>query len=127
VAVLYRLNSQSRVHRGPAHARRHAPTSIIGGVRFYERKEIKDALAYPEAHREPARRRQLPSRDQRALRAASARCVMDTLEADEPGQAHAAPPLVAAGLYEIASARSLWAGTGGGGRASPARRARTRL
>lgn len=44
-AVLYRTNAQSRaveevfVHYG-------IPYRIIGGVRFYERKEIKDILAY---------------------------------------------------------------------------------
>jgi len=44
-AILYRTNAQSRaleevfVHRG-------LPYRIIGGVRFYERKEIKDLLAY---------------------------------------------------------------------------------
>ncbi len=45
VAVLYRTNAQSRVieeallHHG-------LPYLLIGGTRFYERKEIKDVLAY---------------------------------------------------------------------------------
>ena len=45
VAVLYRTNAQSRVieeallHHG-------LPYLLIGGTRFYERKEIKDILAY---------------------------------------------------------------------------------
>ncbi len=45
VAVLYRTNAQSRVveevflHHG-------VPYSLVGGTRFYERKEIKDILAY---------------------------------------------------------------------------------
>ncbi|MBI2188642.1 MAG: UvrD-helicase domain-containing protein [Acidobacteria bacterium] len=45
VAVLYRTNAQSRTIED---ALRRAGTDykIIGGVRFYERKEIKDALAY---------------------------------------------------------------------------------
>lgn len=44
-AVLYRTNAQSRaieevlVHHG-------IPYKIVGGVRFYDRKEIKDILAY---------------------------------------------------------------------------------
>jgi DNA helicase II / ATP-dependent DNA helicase PcrA len=45
VAILYRTNSQSRTIED---ALRRAGTAykIIGGVRFYERKEVKDALAY---------------------------------------------------------------------------------
>lgn len=44
-AVLYRTNAQSRVMED---ALREAavPYVIVGGVRFYERKEIKDLLAY---------------------------------------------------------------------------------
>ena len=45
VALLYRTNAQSRTLED---ALRRAGTDyrIIGGVRFYERKEIKDTLAY---------------------------------------------------------------------------------
>ena len=52
-AVLYRTNAQSRaieeifVHRG-------IPYRIVGGVRFYERKEIKDILAYLRLIHQPA-------------------------------------------------------------------------
>ena len=43
--VLYRTNAQSRsLEEGLR--RRAIPYQIIGGVRFYERKEIKDILAY---------------------------------------------------------------------------------
>ena len=45
VAVLYRMNSQSRALED-ALMRDGIPYRIVGGVRFYERKEIKDALAY---------------------------------------------------------------------------------
>ncbi|MCL2634921.1 MAG: UvrD-helicase domain-containing protein [Oscillospiraceae bacterium] len=44
-AVLYRANAQSRTPE-LALARSSIPYRIIGGVRFYERKEIKDILAY---------------------------------------------------------------------------------
>ena len=44
-AVLYRTNAQSRVLED-ALRREDLSYRIIGGVRFYERKEIKDALAY---------------------------------------------------------------------------------
>lgn len=45
VAILYRTNAQSRVLE---EAMLHAgiPYTLVGGVRFYDRKEIKDALAY---------------------------------------------------------------------------------
>ena len=45
VAVLYRTNSQSRAIED-ALTREGTPYRIVGSVRFYERKEIKDALAY---------------------------------------------------------------------------------
>ena len=44
-AVLYRTNSQSRVIE-EALMRAGIPYRMVGGVRFYERKEVKDALAY---------------------------------------------------------------------------------
>ena len=44
-AVLYRTNAQSRTVE-LALARSSIPYRIIGGVRFYERKEIKDIVAY---------------------------------------------------------------------------------
>jgi ATP-dependent DNA helicase UvrD/PcrA len=45
VAVFYRTNAQSRVLED-ALRRGGVPYVIVGSVRFYERKEIKDALAY---------------------------------------------------------------------------------
>ena len=45
VAVLYRTNAQSRTIED-ALMREGLAYKIVGGVRFYERKEIKDALAY---------------------------------------------------------------------------------
>lgn len=44
-AVLYRMNAQSSTVEN-AFVRAGVPYRIIGGLRFYERKEIKDALAY---------------------------------------------------------------------------------
>ena len=44
-AVLYRTNAQSRAIED-ALIRDGLPYRIVGGVRFYERKEVKDALAY---------------------------------------------------------------------------------
>lgn len=45
VAVLYRTNAQSRALEA-ALVRRGLPYHITGGKRFYDRKEIKDILAY---------------------------------------------------------------------------------
>ncbi len=53
VAVFYRTNAQSRVieeqflHAG-------IPYRVIGGTRFYDRKEVKDALAYLQAVANPS-------------------------------------------------------------------------
>ncbi len=44
-AVLYRTNAQSRVLE-EAFLHEGVPYSLVGGTRFYERKEIKDVLAY---------------------------------------------------------------------------------
>ncbi|MFI5240589.1 MAG: ATP-dependent helicase [Candidatus Saccharimonadia bacterium] len=44
-AVLYRTNAQSRAIE-EQFLRHNLPYKIVGGLRFYERKEIKDALAY---------------------------------------------------------------------------------
>lgn len=44
-AVLYRTNAQSfAIER--ALMQMHIPYQIVGGVRFYDRKEVKDILAY---------------------------------------------------------------------------------
>ena len=48
VAVFYRTNSQSRVVED-AFVRAGLPYRVLGGVRFYERKEVRDALAYLRA------------------------------------------------------------------------------
>ena len=44
-AVMYRINAQSRPFEEVCIQRR-VPYRLIGGTRFYERREIKDALAY---------------------------------------------------------------------------------
>ncbi|GAA1899456.1 DNA helicase PcrA [Lapillicoccus jejuensis] len=45
VAVFYRTNAQSRAFEEVL-VRVGLPYKVVGGTRFYERKEIKDALAY---------------------------------------------------------------------------------
>jgi DNA helicase-2/ATP-dependent DNA helicase PcrA len=45
IAIFYRTNAQSRVLEDQLRAKA-LPYKIIGGLRFYERMEIKDALSY---------------------------------------------------------------------------------
>ena len=45
IAVFYRTNAQSRVLED-VFMRAGLPYKVVGGVRFYQRKEIKDVLAY---------------------------------------------------------------------------------
>ncbi len=45
VAVFYRTNAQSRVYE-EVFIRVGLPYKVVGGVRFYERREVRDALAY---------------------------------------------------------------------------------
>src|SRR5206468_388269 len=48
VAVFYRTNAQSRVFE-EVFIRFGLPYKVVGGVRFYERREVRDALAYLRA------------------------------------------------------------------------------
>ena len=48
IAVLYRTNAQSRVLE-EAFVRAGVPNRIYGGQRFYDRKEVKDLIAYMRA------------------------------------------------------------------------------
>jgi DNA helicase-2/ATP-dependent DNA helicase PcrA len=52
-AIFYRTNAQSRVLE-EAMFRGGVPYKVIGGTRFYDRREVKDALAYVRAAVNPA-------------------------------------------------------------------------
>jgi DNA helicase-2/ATP-dependent DNA helicase PcrA len=54
-AVLYRTNAQSRAIE-EAMVRYGVPYRVVGGVRFYDRKEIKDLIAYLRIIYQPADR-----------------------------------------------------------------------
>lgn len=54
-AILYRTNAQSRAME-ESFIRYGVPYRIVGGVRFYDRKEIKDLLAYLRMLYQPADR-----------------------------------------------------------------------
>jgi DNA helicase-2/ATP-dependent DNA helicase PcrA len=108
IAVLYRTNAQSRAIED-ALMRDSIGYRIIGGVRFYERKEIKDALAYLRLIMNPyddvsfRRVANVPARG-------IGKSVMDALEAvdlDEHG-IEMSMPLLAGGLDSTVSPRSLW-------------------
>ena len=110
VAILYRTNAQSRTIED-ALMREGVAYKVVGGVRFYERKEVKDALAYMRLiinpHDDVSLRRviNVPSRGigkgvmeaVEQLPAGDDDSLMDTL------------PLLAAGLQPALSANSLWA------------------
>jgi DNA helicase-2/ATP-dependent DNA helicase PcrA len=106
VAVLYRTNAQSRTIED-ALMREGLAYKIIGNVRFYERKEIKDALSYLKLiinpHDDVSLRRviNVPARG-------IGKGVMDALEKVEPA-AHDDLPLLSAGLQPTLAAHSLWA------------------
>ncbi|MGY0234696.1 UvrD-helicase domain-containing protein [Longispora urticae] len=52
IALFYRTNAQSRVFE-EVFIRVGLPYKVVGGVRFYERKEVRDALAYLRAIANP--------------------------------------------------------------------------
>ncbi|MGO4955952.1 UvrD-helicase domain-containing protein [Luteococcus sp. Sow4_B9] len=53
VAVFYRTNAQSRAFE-EVFIRVGLPYKVVGGVRFYERKEIRDAISYLRSIANPA-------------------------------------------------------------------------
>ena len=57
VAVFYRTNNSSRALE-EIFIRLGVPYKVVGGVRFYERKEVRDIVAYLRVAREPGRHRQ---------------------------------------------------------------------
>jgi len=107
VAVLYRTNAQSRTVED-ALRRSGIAYKIIGGVRFYERKEIKDALAYLKLvlnpHDDVSLRRviNVPARG-------IGKGVMEALEGVELSAETADLPPLLAGLQPVATNNSLWA------------------
>lgn len=53
MAIFYRTNAQSRVME-EALIRMGVPYKVVGGTRFYDRREVKDAMAYLRAAVNPA-------------------------------------------------------------------------
>src|SRR5687767_3476815 len=108
VAILYRTNAQSRTLED-ALRRSGTDYKIIGGVRFYERKEIKDILAYLKLvlnpHDSVSLRRviNVPARG-------IGKGVLESLDAIDVGAvADTDSPSLLAGLQPVVTAHSLWA------------------
>ena len=108
VAILYRTNAQSRTLED-ALRRSGTDYKIIGGVRFYERKEIKDILAYLKLvlnpHDSVSLRRiiNVPARG-------IGKGVLESLDAIDVGEAaDTDSPSLLAGLQPVVTANSLWA------------------
>ena len=72
VAVMYRTNAQSRSLE-EAFVRENMPYRLVGGVRFYERREVKDLIAYLRLVLNPYDRVCLETSDQRAARGIGAK------------------------------------------------------
>jgi DNA helicase-2/ATP-dependent DNA helicase PcrA len=104
-AVLYRTNAQSRTIED-AMMREGLPYKVIGGVRFYERREVKDALAYMRLVINPyddVSLRRVINVPARGI----GKGVMDALEA-VPAADDTDLPLLGAGLQPAIAANSLW-------------------
>lgn len=109
-AVLYRTNAQSRAIED-ALMREGIAYKIIGGVRFYERKEIKDILAYlrlvMNPHDDVSFRRvvNVPARGV----GKSVVEAVDAIDLDLDHTDHTHTPLFSVGLQPVSSSRSMWA------------------
>ena len=106
VAILYRTNAQSRTLED-ALRRSGTDYKIIGGVRFYERKEVKDALSYLRLvlnpHDSVSLRRviNVPARG-------IGKGVIESLDRIELDDEVESPSLLT-GLQPVVSSNSLWA------------------
>jgi DNA helicase-2/ATP-dependent DNA helicase PcrA len=111
IAVLYRSNAQSRVFEEGLLAA-GIPYRVYGGLRFFERAEIKDALAYL---RLIANRDDDPSFERvvntppRGIGARTVELVRDEARAAGTSLWRAAAALIAAGSLAKRAAESLWA------------------
>jgi DNA helicase-2/ATP-dependent DNA helicase PcrA len=106
MAVLYRTNAQSRSIEDAFRSAGIAYV-VLGGVGFYERKEIKDALAYLKLilnpHDDLALRRvvNVPARG-------IGKGVLDALDDVDVDQADGGLPPLLAGLQARSASNSLW-------------------
>ena len=110
VAVLYRTNAQSRAIED-ALMRERIAYRIVGGVRFYERKEIKDALAYMRLLLNPhddVSFRRVVNVPARGIGKGVLEAVEGIGDGTGPDSAVEDLPLLAAGLQPAPVPTSLW-------------------
>ncbi|TVR94081.1 MAG: DNA/RNA helicase [Spirochaetaceae bacterium] len=127
-AILYRTNAQSRLFE-TTFARAGIAYRIIGSLRFYDREEIKDAIAYLKLFANPADEvafRRIINKPSRGLGAVSVERIFSALEDGAAGHGYnliAATESAAPGLSRKAAAaardfvnayRELASGLGGG-------------
>ncbi len=103
VAVLYRTNAQSRVIEDSL-MRAGLSYRIVGGVRFYERKEIKDSLAYLKLLINPHDDVSL----RRVVNVPARGIGKGVMEAIDRVAAEEAPPLLLASGIAVPAPNSLW-------------------
>ncbi len=104
-AILYRTNAQSRLFES-ALIRAGIPYRIVGSLRFYEREEIKDALAVLKLCANPRDEvsfRRIVNKPARGIGAKSLETVTDALS-DHGGDVLEATAAAAAGLSRKAGA-----------------------
>jgi DNA helicase II / ATP-dependent DNA helicase PcrA len=107
VAVFYRTNSASRVFE-EVFIRLGLPYRVVGGVRFYERREVRDALAYLRVLDNPddaVSLRRILNTPRRGIGARAEACVAAHAEQRQVGFAEALRD-AAAGKVSLLAARS---------------------
>ncbi|WP_232680453.1 DNA helicase PcrA [Nocardioides sp. R-C-SC26] len=109
VAVFYRTNAQSRVFE-EMFIRTGMPYKVVGGVRFYERREVRDALAYLRLLVNPADQvslRRILNVPKRGIGDRAVECINELADRDRIGfwdalrRAHDAPGLATRSLSSI--------------------------
>jgi DNA helicase-2/ATP-dependent DNA helicase PcrA len=108
-AVLYRTNAQSRLIEESLRAHR-IPYQVVGSVRFYERKEVKDILAYLRLACDPADDvsfRRIVNTPARGIGDATLATLEDTARARGVPLRTAAAQVLREGLVSPRSARAL--------------------
>lgn len=109
VAVLYRSNAQSRVFE-EALLDANIPYRVYGGLRFFERAEIKDALAYlrlvASRHDDPSFER-VANVPTRGIGSKSLEALREQAKADNSSLWEAARKLIESGLLPARSVNAL--------------------
>jgi DNA helicase-2/ATP-dependent DNA helicase PcrA len=109
IAILYRTNAQSRALE-EALARHRMPYIMVGGTRFYDRKEVKDVLAYLRAvlnPRDDVSLRRIVNVPNRDIGRTTLDVVTDAARRDSVPLEEAMRTAIAAGLVRGRAARAL--------------------